>query len=231
MGQYMHTLIAANSRFFPQADQIERFFELLTTDYYFRIISGEPFQPGLRIIKPSGRFRTVTDQFTGETWSIPGFDRVNVDTVSDVRRTIEGLEHYSVLASGEWPSECHPMRLLTTDASPFDGSYLCEASCQIRPKPVSKSCWNEIAYPNVHAVPHFAECCEMESATGIFSHPWTGKLIEVPNAGCARFWIEFEFGKFLLPQMTDSLNLLNPPTVSAIEECFETGFVQGWRFN
>jgi hypothetical protein len=57
MEQYVHTLIAADSAFVPQSVQIEKFFEILTTSYHFRIISDTRFQPGLRVMKPSGRFR------------------------------------------------------------------------------------------------------------------------------------------------------------------------------
>jgi hypothetical protein len=92
---------------------------------------------------------------TGETLSIPRSDHVKIERIIDVSRTIEGLEHYSVLASGEWTLERQPLILLTTDEGPFEGSYLCEASCHIRPGLVSTSCWDEEAGPNNRNVPYF----------------------------------------------------------------------------
>ena len=65
---------------------------------------------------------------------------------------------------------------------------------------------------------------------GVFPNPWTGGVIEVADAGCARFWIEFEFGKFIYPKITDNLEVMNPEIVSAGEDCFGTKFAQGCRF-
>lgn len=230
MEQYVHTLIAADSGFVPKPSQVEKFFELLTTNYHFRIISDGRFQPGLRLMKPSGESRSVTNPMTRESLSMPIFDRIKIENLSDLSRAAEGLESYSVLASGEWALE-KPFILLTTEEIPFTGSYLCEASCHIQPEPVSTSCWDEEAGPNDLKVPYFGDPCEMKNSNGTFSHPLTGKPIRVADAGCARFWIEFEFGKFLLPKMDDSLNILSPTMVTKIEDCFGTRLVQAWRFN
>jgi hypothetical protein len=243
MEQYIHTLIAADSAFVPQSKQIAEFFEILTATYNFRIISDTGSEPGLRVMKPSGRLRRGRDPMTGEAVSIPMLDHIKIERINDIPGAIEGLEHYSVLASGEWTVESRPLVLLTTDEVPFEDTYLCCISCHIRPEPVSTSCWDEdAAGPNSRNVPYFGEACEPGSNVGIFSHPWTGELIEVPDAGCARFWIELEFGKWLLPKMADSLDVLilkmadsldvlSPVMVAKIEECFATGLVQGYRFN
>ena len=230
--QYIHTLIAADSAFVPRPKQLAIFFEILTATSNFRIISDTRFQPGLRVVKPSGRFRSGTSPITGETLSIPMFDHIKIERISDVPGAIEGLEHYSVLASGEWTPENRPLVLLTTDEVPFEDTYLCEASCHIRPELVSTSSWDEdAAGPTDRSVPDFGEICTAESKNGVYSHPWTGEVIEVPDAGCARFWIELEFGKWLLPKMSDSLDVLSPVMVAKIEECFGTRLVQGYRFN
>lgn len=230
MEQYIHTLIASDSAFIPQSMQVAQFFELLTTNYHFRIISDSRFQPGIRVMKPSGRFRSGTNPMTGETLSIPISDHIKIERIVDVASTVEDFENYDVLVSGEWMPEGRPVVLLTIDRVPFDGSYLCEASCHVRPEPISTSCWDKFASPNGPSVPNFGESCETSRRIGIFSHPWTGKAIEVPDAGCARFWIEFEFGRFLRPKMENSLNVLNPEMVARIDKCFGTKFVQGWRF-
>ena len=72
--------------------------------------------------------------------------------------------------------------------------------------------------------------CKDSIRMGVFPNPWTGGVIEVADAGCARFWIEFEFGKFIYPKITDNLEVINPKIVSAGEECFGTKFAQGCRF-
>jgi len=229
--QYIHNLIATDPEFVPQSVQIEKFFELLTSEHQYRIISDKPFQRGLRVTKPSGKFRSVNDPMTREHLSIEIIDHIKLDKITNVSLSISDLSNYAVSASGEWASESQPLVLLTTDEVAFDGVQLCDVGCHVRPEPVSTSCWDMCGSPNVRNVPEFGTACEMNSAIGIFSHPWTGALLEVPNAGCCRFWIEFEFGKFLLPKMTEGLDLFPPLMVSKIEDCFRTRFGQGWRFN
>jgi hypothetical protein len=84
--------------------------------------------------------------------------------------------------------------------------------------------------PNVRNVPMFGSECESETATGIFPNPWTGEVIEVANAGCARFWIEFEFGKFIYPDVSEGLEVFSQAIVSETEKCFQTRLAQGCRF-
>jgi hypothetical protein len=79
-------------------------------------------------------------------------------------------------------------------------------------------------------VPGFGEPWNGESTIGIFTNPWTGEAIEVPNAASARFWIEFEFGKFIYPRIDKSFDVFDPRLVEKAEECFQTKFVQGCRF-
>ena len=66
-------------------------------------------------------------------------------------------------------------------------------------------------------------------STGVFTQPWTGERVEVAEAGSARFWIEFEFGKWLLPKMNDSFDVLRPELMTAIQSCFGMRFVQAGR--
>jgi len=230
MEQYVHTLIAADSSFAPKSEQIADFLDRLVTSCNFQIIADQPYQPGVRLVKPSGRYRSFTDPLTGETKSFPVSERIRIERISDIPLVIEGPRHFSVLMSGEWNREHLPLSLLTTDGVPFDGNYLCEVSCHLRPDVVSTSCLGMNSGSDLN-VPTFGEPCGADCKIGVFSHPWTEELIEVPDGGCARFWIEFEFGKFLLPQMDDTLEVLNPSIVMKAEECFQRRFVQGWRFN
>jgi hypothetical protein len=62
-------------------------------------------------------------------------------------------------------------------------------------------------------IPCFGEPCASKTRrTGIFHHPCTGALIEAPNAGCARFWIALEFGRWIFPNIEGSLNVLTLPS-------------------
>ncbi len=230
MEQYVHTLIAAKSAYVPKPSQVAEFFDGLVKCSDFHIISEKRFQPGLRVMKPSGRFRQFVSPLTGETKSFSISDIVKLEKITDIPAAIEGLEDCSVLLSGAWKVEKQPLAFLTTAGAPFGGDPVCEVSCHLRTGLVSTSCCDaEVSH--CQNLPSFGAPCNSEDEVGIFSHPWTGAIIQVPNAGCARFWIEFEFGKFLLPKMADDLNILSPSIVAKAEECFQTRFVQGCRFN
>lgn len=231
MEQYIHTLIAADSGFVPAPIQVMRFFDFLVTALNFHLVAvNNQYVPGPVVRKPTSFFRTFTNSFTGETQSIPRLSLERPEKISEIGRFIDGSTHYTVELPGEWGSEDRPVLLLTTDKRPFDGAYQCSVRCELRPEPVSTSAWDVEAGPNLRNVPSFGSSCEPDLKTGIFPNPWTGQVIEVEGAGCARFWIEFEFGRFIYPEVTDTLQVFSPSVISKAEECFKTRFVQGCRF-
>ena len=230
MEQYIHTFIASDPAFTPQPLQVAEFFNELVTAFSFRVISNARWQPGLRVMKPGMRTRTAKNVFTGETRTFPVSDQIAIEKTADILPLIENLEEYRVCASGEWPSDSVPLLLLKTDRTPFKESPICDVSCNIRPAPVSTSAWDIEAGPNVRNVLPFGSPWNGESHKGIFPNPWTGEVIEVPNAASARFWIEFEFGKFIYPKIDRSLDIFSPRLVQGAEDCFQTKFAQGCRF-
>lgn len=160
MEQYTHTLIAVDSRFVPTAVQTAHFFELLFSWLRFRLVSAGAFQPGLRLIKPTDRTRSVPNVFTGEVLSIAVFDHVRLANWDDIPEAAEGLEHYTVLASGEWDQRDSPVELLTTDGAVFDKEpYLCDFGCHVSREPVSTSSWDTDVAPNSSNVPQFGSPC------------------------------------------------------------------------
>lgn len=230
MEQYIHTLIAADSEYVPVPPQVTEFFDSLVGNFGFRIIREGRWQPGLRVIKPGGQTRTGIHPLTGETITIPVPDFMSIEKTTEIGPMIENLQEYRVCCSGEWQSADAPTSLFKTDETPFEDSPICDVSCNIRPTPVSTSAWDDEAGPNVRNVPDFGSAWSGESTTGVFPNPWTGQVIEVPNAGSARFWLEFEFGKFIYPRIDKSLDVFSPRLVAMAEECFRTKFVQGCRF-
>ncbi|MGH9590272.1 MAG: hypothetical protein ACRD25_07740 [Terracidiphilus sp.] len=230
MEQYIHTLISADSEFAPESAQVASFFDLLVSQFKFSPISGQRWLPGLVVRKPSEKVRWGTDPMTGEKISVPAQDRLNLERFEDIPASIEGSAHYTVAQSGQWAGEERPVDLLGTDGVPYEGSYICTVSCELRPEAVSTSAWDVEAGPLTRNVPAFGSVCTNAVRTGIFPNPWSGEVIEVANAGCARFWIEFEFGKFMYPKVTDSFQVLSPLILSGAEQCFRTKFAQGCRF-
>jgi hypothetical protein len=73
--------------------------------------------------------------------------------------------------------------------------------------------------------------CAFESGEGVFRNPWNNETIHVQNAACARFWIEFMFGNWLVPKIERSLDLLPPEILFLVIGSFGVEFAQGCRFD
>lgn len=230
MEQYTHTLISVDSEFVPDPAQVATFFGDLISQFKFSTISGQRFLPGLIVAKPTGKLRWGTNPMTGEKISIPEQDRLSIERIEDIPAVIEGVKHYTVAQSGQWIGDERPMVLLKTDGVPYEENYISTVKCELRPEVVSTSAWDVEAGPNTRNVPAFGSVSKSGNKNGIFPNPWTGEAIEVADAGCARFWIEFEFGKFIYPRITDNLDVMSTAIVSGAEQAFGTKFAQGCRF-
>jgi hypothetical protein len=218
--QYVHTLIPSDPQFSPTSEQISRFFEGLSA------LGAAPLNPKLLVLKPSGRLRSFTDPLTGETRSFPANDRVSAESTADLAPTIEALQQYYVALEGQGPPRLPPFPLYS-ESAPFTGSYGFTVGCCLRAEPVSMSDLGDDQTEN--EVPSFGEACRAGSRTGLFRHPVTDGLIEVANASCARFWVEFEFGKWLLPNIGSSLDILNPAVTELATKSFALSFAQGFH--
>jgi hypothetical protein len=232
MEQYVHLFISKEAEFEPEADQVERFFEGIVEHSGFRMGSSSGLESGFLLLKPSDRVRTGKNPWTGEEIRIPALDRSQIGTTDQIPAAIEGLSHYLIFASGEWPLGNRPLQVFETNGKPFDPSVplACNVSCNLRPRPVSTSGYNYLT-DSIERIPDFGEPCESPIDRGFFRDPWMNTAIEIPHAGCARFWIEFELGKFLFPKISGSLDLADPALLALTESIFETPFVQGCRFN
>jgi hypothetical protein len=230
MEQYIHTLIPIDSNYAASPAQVEAFFADLLRMPTFRLITDLPFQQGLRVSKPFARVRKMENRFTGETKTFRAPEFTKIDAPDAILPLIEGLDDFGVFASGEWKWDDPPLVLFTTDGEQFKKNYVCEISCEQRATLISTSAWDVEAGPNIRNVPLFGTPCSSGDDMGIFPNPWTGEAVEVPHAGCARFWIEFEFGKFIYPKVDRNFDFLSPLIVAEAEQCFQTKFVQGCRF-
>jgi hypothetical protein len=225
--QYIHTLIAANSNYRPEPLQVAEFMNSLVEKNGFDTASATASRRGIRVVKPSGNMRSYTSALTGETLQSPEFDVVTLSSCREFATALVGLEHYNAIGSGEWTSGLEPIKLFTTDEQPYTETYYTDVVCSFRPEAVSTSCVSyEVPYAN--EVTPFGEVSNAVTDVGVFSNPWNDERIDVPGAGRARFWIGFEFGKFLVPKIGDSFELMAPAIVREAEDCFRTKFAQGW---
>ena len=61
----------------------------------------------------------------------------------------------------------------------------------------------------------------------VFENPWNDEPVQTGALGCARFWIEFGIGDYLIPMVRDRLDILDPRLVDAASEIFGIKFGQG----
>jgi hypothetical protein len=216
--QYVHTLIPREAQYVPNPEQIIRFCDGLSA------LGAAPLNLKLSLMKPSGRVRSFTNPLTGGTRSIPANDRVTLESTASLVSTIGTLQQYFVALEGQGPPTLPPFALYLNDA-PFAGSYGFIVRCRLRNEPVSMS---DLAGEQTgDEVPSFGEPCGTHHAMGLFRHPVTSERIEVANAACARFWLEFEFGKWVVPKIANSLNILDSAIVGLANDSYGLGFAQG----
>ena len=216
--QYLHTLIPTDPAFVPTSEQVGQFFDGLFT------LGAEPLNWKLLLVKPSGRVREFKNPLTGEVKSIPVNDRVPVEHLADLPSAIGTLGQYFVTLDGQGPPRKPPFQVYHEN-SPFTKTYGFTIRCHLKPQSVSMSDLGE--EQSGKEVPFFGEPCSRRDA--LFRHPVSGELIEVLQAGSARFWVEFEFGKWLLPKIDDSLDILDPSIAAMADQAFSATLKQGFH--
>ena len=216
--QYLHTLIPTNPAFVPAPEQIVQFLNGLFT------LGVEPLNWKLSLVKPSGRVREFKNPVTGEVGSMPVNDRVPVRSPADLPSAIGSLQQYFVSLEGEGPPKTPPFPVYYEN-SPFTKTYGFAVRCYLKPEPVSMSDLGDEQAGK--EVPLFGKPCSRRDA--LFRHPVSGELMEVSHAGSARFWVEFEFGRWLLPEINDSLDILNPSIATLANQAFSITFKQGFH--
>ena len=213
---YSHLLIPERPEFVPTPTQIAEFFNGLV-----KLNSG-PLEPTLRIAVSSGKVRTGINPQTGETLSIPIRDFASLGSTAEIQERLTGLDNYDLSMDGQGPAKLPPFPLYATDPpgkAEFTGTYSYGVRCSLRPTVVS-TCEE----------PPFGKPCLPTAASGIFFHPVTGAKVEVPNAACGRFWITFQVGKLLAPQLGDDLNVLEPSILRSATKHFGINFAQGCMY-
>ena len=212
---YRHTLIAIPKDFVSSGAQVQDF---LSEVVGMGVVPGPPRLDGQM---PSGKTRTVMNPFTFQEDIREIMTPLKIEGVNDVSAIINGLREYFVGASGFGQPTIAPIPLK------FDEPYHLEVRCLVFADLHSTSDLHEESNSVSEAIP-YGEMCPMALERGLFSNPHDLKVIEVADAGCVRFWIEFEFGKFLFPKIEgDNLSLLNPVIVETAVRTFGIAFVQG----
>jgi hypothetical protein len=213
--RYCHTLIPCSSNIVARADQIQCFFAAMAS---IGVVGNDH---SLALRKPSGKSREFRNPFTGAivVRSVP--ERVELHDVSCLAGTIGTLKEYEAEMASIGIPKTPPLPI------EFDGPYHVGVTCHVSSTLRSMSDLHEESESAAHRE-IYGEPCDGETTLGLFSNPHTLEVIEVADAGCARFWIEFELGKSLFPAFDRAdLNFLNPTIVAEAEGIFGQRFAQG----
>jgi hypothetical protein len=213
--RYCHTLIPRSPEFVPTAGQVQAF---LAAMIQWGVLGGEP---SLVMRTPSARVRRGLNPFTRQLEEYPMTDHTDLPDVNRVADVIKGRADYEVQASGMGRPEHPPLPLAF--GGPYHVGIVCHVSSRLRS---TSDPHDEVGeWPGV---PFFGDPCEAVIERGIFCNPHTMEVIEVAGGGCARFWVEFELGKWLFPAFErGDLELLDPAIVAGAERLFGIGFAQG----
>jgi hypothetical protein len=217
MPEYTHTLIPDRLDFVPDPKQVGMFLSSLAA------IGAAPLRPEITASMLSGKVRTFKNPFTGRIDSFAMRKAEKLKDLTAVVGALNGLDDYNITMTGKGPPE---LPAFTFD---FKGTYKFLVHCCLRTEVVSTSDWHD-EVPIKRKVEFFGRPCSPNDRLGIYHNPNSLDVIEVPNAGCARFWIEFEYGKMLFPAIEDRLDLIEPKIVEVAETDFGIKLVQGCRW-
>jgi len=228
---YTHLMIPDHVGYAPRPGQVADFFaaliEIGAAPVNLKLQAQADFEPLTYARRKSwaAQFRTGTNPLTGEAVAIPRYTAEfgDVAGLREALCALQGLDEYEVSIFGSGPPKL-PLFPLDTfvdgKSIRHHGPYDLAAGCCLEPEIVSTSGYDA-------PVP-FRSFCSPTDRTGHFTNHRTGEAIRVPNAGCARFWIEFRFGKWVFPQMKDNtLDLLPASVVEAAQKAFAVRFAQG----
>ena len=215
--QYSHTLIPRDHSFVPSPTQVQEFFSAILA------LGVIPANQSIVLRTPSGKTREFPNPnpFTGERIIIELKDHKRLASVSEIADSVAKLTDYEIEVSGEGKPTLPPISV------EFEENYFVGVTLFVSSKLISTSDYHQESGEERNAVP-YGKPCENIVATGLFNDPHTNQLIEVAGEGCARFWTQFELGKFLFPKIADgNLEILNPAVAKAAKAIFGASFVQG----
>ena len=213
MGQcYMHLLIPVSKACRPTGHAVAQFLEPVIQNGYV----GDDYQIGFSSVGTvEPRLEKRLDPFTGKLVKRKTPSRQQgpgqpMSAVSEIIALAETTEEFDVFIT----STLRPRSpLLEIGSRAQDGkwhpwleAYGLDLYFHVRNSPVRVCCeidggvdvlsanyWNPVD-----------ENCSESDVVGLFSHPESCDPIPIPNAGCARAWIEVILGKWLYPRLNRS---------------------------
>jgi len=223
-------LIAADPDFAAEPSQIIEFLNILQQDFGFRYVKApKEWMPGIQVHNSAQREMWYSNPYTGEKRLLSMVPKWSVlEQISEIPTFIDREPKFGLRVSGIWPSARVPLPMMVCDGTPFEKDLTCFVCCSQRAKPICTGDWYGEGRGGEREF-GFDDSESPIQPLGVFTHPCTGKRVEVPGAGNARFWIQFEFGKWLVPKMTESFDVLERSFLNSVQACFRVSFIQAGR--
>ena len=240
---YTHYLIPVLPEYRPEPGAIAEFAQGMISNGNVPVPSKISFLP---VTKQEGRVRPIRNAVTGETINMRAPSRrcepeQILSAASQIVEHAGNQREYDVAISGRGLTAVPPCAVGYVENGgwkPSFGPYHLEIRFHVRGDIVRLYYFEseedidkpmDMDFANYR--PRFGEDCSANEREGIFVHPEIGAF-RISNAGCGRFWISFNFGKFLFPLLKDkTVHVLDNSVVSLAQKVFGCDFVQAcyWR--
>lgn len=209
---YTHLLIPSDAVFVPERSQVATFFDEL------KALGALPKETEFVVITNSGEKRAIAqDPKTGEVHYGPDLKIGRFFEAESAVDSMDGKEINELWAQGTGPATVTPFDLYEAhrpDAL-WKGPYSFTVRCKLR---------REITH-----FLHLLGCkCELKpNEPATFENPWNNQPIRTSGIAAARFWIEIGIGDYLMPIMTDSVEILDSRLPTLASNIFRVEFTQG----
>ena len=220
MSYYTHLLIPLDPKLAPAPSAVARFLEaaqkFLVAPLTVTLYDHAPAAGGAKRLVAAGHevSRPSTHPLGG---------------IGEVAKAAEGLTSWHVTLAGLGPTDPPAVDFRFPDKSRSrpDGPFELAISCHVRPEPVSTSDLHDDS-PGNRSAPTFGEKLPATKRPGLWSHPATMEVVETPDAGAARFWIELSPAKWLFADLPEGrLDAAHPSFLDAARAAFVCDFAQG----
>jgi len=236
---YTHLLIPGKPKLSPPIDSVCRFLQgVIDTGF----VGGEPNIVLVRIEEQLEPVQAYIDYFVKKFPKEPRpVQRVQrrvkklypVKDAVELQRKAAKFPEFDAAVCGEGTPKLLAVKVRGEEDGkwkPWNKAHYIGIGCCIRDTIISTSDYHEETGSKRRVIP-FGEECSVRNRLGIFTNPSTSAPIEVPNAGCARFWIEIRYGKFLFPEIRNgNLAIVHPGLLKLATDAFAVDFAQGCQW-
>jgi hypothetical protein len=214
---YRHLLIPKDHAFVPERYQVAAFFDELEA------VGALPKETEFIVITNSGETRAIAkNPTTGEVYYGPD---LKISRFSDSQRAVDSMNATQI--NELWGEAKGPAAI-----SPFD-LYRAHSPDVLWSGPYSFTIRCKLRHQITHIL-HSAFGCKCDVRPfepAIFENPWNKQPIQTSGLASAQFWIEFGIGDWLMPMITDRLEILDPRLVKLANNIFRAEFTQGCMCN